>query len=92
MTVRPHGSFLSVQHTMLTETTHNETPRTFDDRYIREGIVKMCANCRRTYNHGDSTWEWIPQLLLSMPKNASHGLCDPCTAFYFGPANSIPRS
>ena len=84
MTLKSHGDFLSVQHTMLTETKHTNTPRTFDDAYVRSGLVKMCANCRRTFNHQSSSWEWIPQLLVTMPKNASHGLCELCMVFYFG--------
>jgi hypothetical protein len=77
---------------MLTETEHTDTPRIFDDCYVREGLVKMCANCRRTYNNANSTWEWIPQLLVYMPKNATHGLCQPCTVFYFGETNSLGTS
>ena len=84
MTVKPHGDCLSMQHTMLSETAHTYTPRTFDENYVRSGLVKMCANCRRTFNHQDTSWEWIPQLLVTMPKNASHGLCELCTVFYFG--------
>jgi hypothetical protein len=92
MTLRPHATFISMQHTMLAETKHTDVPHSFDDRYVRSGVVKMCANCRRTYNHSDSTWEWIPQLLVAMPNNASHGLCEPCTVFYFGPNDSLRTS
>jgi hypothetical protein len=85
MTVRPHGQYLSVQHVMLDEKQHTDRPRVFDEHYVSEGLVKMCANCRRTFNYKESTWEWIPQLLVIMPRNTSHGLCKPCGLFYFGP-------
>jgi len=92
MKLRPHGEYLSVQHTMLSESKHPDTPRVFDDQYITKGLVRMCANCRRTFNHVSTSWEWIPQLLVSVPANASHGLCKPCAVFYFGPDEDLQRS
>jgi hypothetical protein len=92
MTVRPHGNYVSVQHTVLSETKHPDTPRVFDDQYITKGLIRMCANCRRTFNHVTSSWEWIPQLLVSVPANATHGLCKPCTVFYFGPDEALQIS
>ena len=28
--------------------------------------------------------DWVPAYVRSPPENLSHGLCDPCYAFYWG--------
>jgi hypothetical protein len=92
MTLRPHGEYISVQHTILSETKHPDTPLIFDESYIKNGLVRMCANCRRAYNHASSSWEWLPQLLVQLPSNATHGLCKPCSVFYYGPDEASQTS
>jgi hypothetical protein len=92
MTLRPHADYISVQHTILSETKHPDTPLIFGEQYITKGLIRMCANCRRTFNRETSSWEWIPQLLVALPSNATHGLCKPCTVFYFGPDEALQIS
>jgi len=31
------------------------------------------------------SWDWVPALVAQPADNLSHGLCEACSAYYFGP-------
>jgi PAS domain-containing protein len=48
-----------------------------------EGLVVMCANCRRTRASGRSVrWDWLPEFVEHPPVPISHGLCPLCLHYY----------
>lgn len=54
-----------------------------EGRYERDGVIVMCMHCRRTRRADSDAWDWVPAYLAHMPPNVSHGLCPPCTDFYY---------
>ncbi len=53
--------------------------------YEADGVIGMCSHCRRVRNPaGHQRWDWVPAYVRSPPRNLSHGLCEPCYAFYWG--------
>ena len=49
------------------------------------GLVVMCANCRKTRRLGNETqWIWIPEMLQRDSFKVSHGLCPRCSDYLFG--------
>jgi hypothetical protein len=53
-----------------------------DDYRDKDGLVSMCANCRRTRRPGQTVWDWIPAHVASIPIKTTHGLCGPCLLIY----------
>lgn len=50
----------------------------------QEGLVTMCAHCRRTRRLGDpSIWDFVPGFVANMPPKVSHGLCLLCWAYHY---------
>jgi hypothetical protein len=47
------------------------------------GLVTMCANCRRTRRAATKVWDWVPSHVEEIPPGTTHGLCPPCLATYF---------
>ena len=50
-----------------------------------EGIITMCAHCRRTRRATEpNVWDWVPEYLRSNTLRVSHGLCPPCRRHFYG--------
>ncbi len=49
----------------------------------RDGIVVQCSHCRRVRARASTTWVWAPAYVASPPPLLSHGLCPPCTAYFY---------
>lgn len=49
-----------------------------------EGLVVMCASCRRVARRNHAAWDWIPSWVAQPPARVSHGLCPTCAANYLG--------
>ena len=48
------------------------------------GIIIMCAHCRRTKRqHASDTWDWVPRFLRLSGRNVSPGLCPRCVAYLY---------
>src|SRR5262249_21377199 len=48
-----------------------------------DGLISMCANCRRTRRATEAVWDCVPRYVESMPPSTTHGLCPACLAIYF---------
>lgn len=73
-------SFLLFVHSVRIEKEHSRVPSQMS--LAREGVVPMCAHCRRV-REPNGAWLWVPALVASPPPNVSHGLCEPCMEFYY---------
>ncbi|HTR38721.1 MAG TPA: PAS domain-containing protein [Bryobacteraceae bacterium] len=77
------GGVLTV-NTLISEEPHvngNGIRRNYTDC---DGIVTMCAHCRRVKRLDESgQWDWFPELLVRGAVLVSHGLCPFCTAYHY---------
>ncbi len=49
----------------------------------RDGLICMCSSCRRTRQvERPESWDWVPNLIETMPGNVSHGLCPVCLDYF----------
>lgn len=55
-------------------------------QYLAEdGLLHMCANCRRTHRVNDPlAWDWVPEFVEHPRRNVSHGVCPICAEYYYG--------
>ena len=48
------------------------------------GIITQCCHCRRVRRCGiDATWDLVADWVNGFPSNTSHGLCEPCSGYYY---------
>jgi hypothetical protein len=80
------GPCLVTVHSRVVQAPHTEQAATPDPaRYATNGIITMCAHCRRVRNVVElERWDWVPHYLRKPPANLSHGLCGPCCAYHWG--------
>ncbi len=85
-----HGTHLLVENSLFIERSHgpngDETPADHSKYIDQNGMVAMCAHCRKTLAvdpGGQNNWEWIPSYLISTPAPVSHCLCPTCLAYYY---------
>ena len=77
------GVFLVVVNTRVIDQPHAPGPSAELAAYEREGIVRMCAHCRRVNYRADPLrWDWVPALLTGAQMNISHALCELCAVYY----------
>lgn len=65
---------------------HDRTPVEVNvPRYTnREGLIRMCANCRRTNRVNEpGAWDWVPDFVQYRRPNVTHGVCPPCLEYYY---------
>jgi len=75
------GDGLLLVHTLRMERPH--TDREPVDAYRDEhGIVHLCMHCQRTQRTDHHGWDWVPDAVAA--PGGSHGICEPCCAYYFG--------
>ena len=50
-----------------------------------DGLVTMCAHCRRArrLNSAEPLWDWVPEFVRRPPSRCSHGLCGTCLRYYY---------
>ncbi len=94
MLVEPQGQFLVLTHILIEERPHPELAHEPADCYVRNGLVTLCSNCRRAHNRQSDSWDWVPVFLHAEESfRCSHGLCPPCSQFYFpGVAADLARA
>lgn len=84
------NGFLLVENSLRIEEMHGCTGRAaaaVESMYRdKDGIITMCAHCRRTLRNdaSKSHWDWVSSWVAELPSNVSHGLCQSCCIFYFG--------
>jgi len=85
MNVYPSGTDLVVVHALRFDGPHTWPACAPEDgRYMHQGVITMCANCRRVRNpSGRKRWDWVPAYLTCSSVAMSHGLCEPCARFYW---------
>ncbi len=86
MRVLPAGAKgLLVVNTLIREEPHQETAAARVEQYTdAEGVVTMCAHCRRVEHLTQpGRWDWIPSLLLLNGTLARAGLCPFCFAYHY---------
>ena len=56
-----------------------------ESKYVHnDGLIHMCANCRRTRHVNDpSAWDWVPDFLTHPADKVSHGICPFCAEYYY---------
>lgn len=87
MIVYPFNGTFVVTHALIVEHAHDREPREPGVTYEQEGVVTICAHCRRVRNRVvTDRWDWVPSYVLSPPRNLSHGLCVPCARYNYGDA------
>ncbi len=57
-----------------------------DSKYLHsDGLIRMCANCRRARRTDDpSSWDWVPDYVEHPRSNVSHSVCPFCADYYYG--------
>lgn len=89
-------SYLLVENSFRFERPHgSERPVMPADSalYVSEdGILTMCAHCRRTRRIGTTSapvWDWVLAYLVEPPGPVSHGLCRNCFAYFYPSLSTI---
>jgi hypothetical protein len=79
------GNHLIVVNTLIREEPHQERIAYRIEEYTdADGIVTMCANCRRAEHlTHPGRWDWLPLLLASSGTLVRPGLCAFCFAYYY---------
>jgi hypothetical protein len=57
-----------------------------DDAYLEEGLIAMCAYCRKVRHRPTGRWDWVPAYVSQRLPNISHGMCPGCASHYWGDA------
>jgi hypothetical protein len=77
------SSGLVVSHSLRVEEPHERLALAASGAYRREGVITMCASCRRVRALEPSEhWDWVPAYVRELPAETSHGLCPPCAKSY----------
>jgi hypothetical protein len=80
------GSGFVVNNSLRVEHPHTRAVCEPDDASYRErdGLIHMCANCRRTRRVDDpAVWDWVPAY-VTRPREATHTVCPFCAEYYYG--------
>jgi len=86
------GTGILITHTLRVEVPHHLASHPFVDQVYREtnGLIAQCGHCRRLRRAGsqpgEACWDWVPAALSQRLANVTHGICEMCSAYYFGPA------
>ncbi len=93
MRVLPAGSGLLVVNTLIRAKPHlDQIAGRLEEYTDADGIVTMCANCRRAEHLSQpGRWDWIPVLLFSTGTLVKPGLCPFCFAYHYPGRNLPPR-
>lgn len=84
--ISEHDPFLVVVNSLLLEEPPQQSAAGYDPEAMREknGLITMCAHCRRTRMPESGGWVWAPELIRHMPMDVSHGLCPVCWEIHYG--------
>ncbi len=87
MIAYPFEGGIAVTHALLVAEPHRRDGFVRSDRYLAAGVITMCCHCRRVRRPDEPTrWDWVPAYVTGPPATTSHGLCPPCSDFYYGDA------
>ncbi len=88
MQIYPLDKGFTVINSLRVEHPHDRPPIEPKDAAYKDaaGLIRMCANCRRTNRANDPTaWDWVPAYVERMRENTTHGVCPPCLEYYYRP-------
>jgi hypothetical protein len=83
MRILPAGeSGIVVVHSLVSERVVPVGMR--GDYQDAEGVVHMCAHCRRCQRPGAGDfWDWVPKLVAEIPERTAMGLCGFCLEYHY---------
>ena len=85
MLTYPFGHAFVVTHALLVSHERDEPAAAPSPAYERDGVVAMCAHCRRVRHASEpERWDWVPAYLAPGLDRMTHGLCPPCFRYYYG--------
>jgi hypothetical protein len=80
------GRGFTVINSLTVERPHNRLVWEPSEAVYRNsnGLIRMCANCRRTNRAGHpDIWDWVPAYLERTRRDVTHGLCPVCAEYYY---------
>lgn len=81
----PLDGGLLLDHTLIATAPADEGEAAIEANYRDpDGILVQCSNCRRVLHRATSAWHWVAAWVKETLPRVSHGLCAPCTGFYWG--------
>lgn len=85
MIVFPFAEGFVVTHALRAEHAHDRETRGPAEAYVHQGLITMCAHCRRvrTPPRARERWDWVPVYVARPQSRVSHGLCPPCAEYYY---------
>ncbi len=83
MRVYPLDHGTGIVHAVRLEEPYPGAASSPSDAYEHQGLIVMCAECRKVRNVRAYRWDWVPAYVRARPANISHGLCPSCAAHYF---------
>jgi hypothetical protein len=81
------GSGFLVINSLRIEHPHTHQVHAPDDAQYRDknGLICVCANCRRTRRrYSEEIWDWVPAYVYSPGQDVTHGICPFCREYYYG--------
>ncbi len=83
---RLQGAHLMISHVLLELRHHTRFSHLPDDAlYRQDGLIDMCAYCRRVSTRTLATprWDWVAAYVEDPPPWITHGICPLCADHYF---------
>jgi hypothetical protein len=85
MLTYPFDHSFVVTHALLISHARDEPAAAPSPAYERDGLITMCAHCRRVrHASAPERWDWVPAYLAPDRDHVTHGLCAPCFRYYYG--------
>jgi hypothetical protein len=88
MQIYPLADGFAVINSLRVEHPHDRTPLEPNEALYRNsaGLIRMCSNCRRANRANDpAAWDWVPDYVVHMRENTTHGVCPACLEYYYRP-------
>jgi hypothetical protein len=84
--LQPGCGFVVVNSLVIVHPHTREVCEPDDARYRHnDGLIRMCANCRRTRGVDDpAAWDWVPAYVANTRRDATHSVCPFCREYYYG--------
>ena len=60
---------LLVVNSLDVEIAHPETDHQANEHYRVDGVIRMCANCRRTFDPATLRWDWVSAYVSTLPRD-----------------------
>lgn len=85
MSVRPmaDSGSLIVTNDVLMLRSHEPAENRYAEYVDAFGMIRMCANCRRTKRADGTEWDFVAAHLERVSFPVSHGLCPVCHSYYY---------